>query len=102
MDNITTALDVTSLDTPYVAASTKKLSKVTIVLLLLAAFAVSCELVCRFAIGLGIRHFTKQLPAPTTSCNLRKRTIVSTIALQSIGTVCGLTIFLRSNPPPTS
>jgi hypothetical protein len=53
MDNVSTTLNARSLDTPYLAASTRKLSKTTIVLLLLATFAISGELLCRFAIGLG-------------------------------------------------
>jgi hypothetical protein len=53
MDNLTTILDARSLDGSYEAAATKKLSRTAIVLLILVAFAVSSELVCRFAIGLG-------------------------------------------------
>jgi hypothetical protein len=46
-------LDARSLNTTYLAASNRKHSKIVIVLLLLATFAISCELLCRFAIGLG-------------------------------------------------
>jgi hypothetical protein len=53
MDNLTTTLDARSLDASYAAASTKKLSRTAIVLLFLATCAISGELVCRFAIGLG-------------------------------------------------
>lgn len=53
MDHLTTTLDARSLDASYAAVSAKKVSRTAIVLLLLAAFAISGEVVCRFAIGLG-------------------------------------------------